>query len=168
MTDRYRYLSWPAYTVAIGLATMPIIDAVLLVWPPQFGVERWRFGAVGMLSNGLLLSNLGILVALATAMVRNHRRILKGIGYGSAIAAAIAVMVLVLFVIDSTHTRATVAPEQNLSYAVATVAAVGKQLLAVATLVAFAIAGFRSAAPARAASKAREGRNMLPLITEHA
>lgn len=168
MTDRFRHLSWPAYTVAIALTVVPVVDALLVVWPPRLGVERWRFGAVGMLSNALLLSTLGLLVALVTAMARQHRKILRTIGMASAVSAAVAVLVLLLFVIDSTHTRAAVSPEQNLSYAVATVMAVVKQIFAIVSLIAFAIAGLRSAPAVRQTNPAREGRNMLPLITEHA
>ena len=66
--NRYRFLGFSAYLVATTLIVVPFFDAAMSLWPWQPDSAQWRFGAIGLASNALMLPCAGMLIALATGI----------------------------------------------------------------------------------------------------
>jgi hypothetical protein len=155
--NRYRYFAWAAYLVALSLILIPIMDAAAETWPLHFSNAQWRFGALGLLSNALMMPSVGILIVLGVAIAAEHDRFLRLSGWLCAVCAALVVFALAAFVLDAIQTRVNVRPEALTSFLVASMTAAGKMILVIVTLVTCAIAGTRTArttAPQRSARPA--------------
>ncbi len=139
--NRYRHLALPAYLVAAGLILIPFFDASMSVWPWRPGIVQWRFGALGLMSNALMIPAVGMLIILAIALLFGHGRTLRVFGALCTLAALVTGVSIFVFALDAVQTRVNVAESGRLSYTVASITAVGKLLLATLTLVGFAIAG---------------------------
>jgi hypothetical protein len=139
MTD-YRQIAWPAYLVSIAMITIPFFDAGISLYPWNPTDARWRFGAVGMFSNAMLIPTTGVLVAFVTSVLANHHNVRRAIGIVSLVVAILCLGALVVFVLDALQTRASVNPEILISFNVASVTAAVKTLLAAITLLGFALA----------------------------
>ena len=162
--NRYRFFAWPAYLVGISLILIPLIDVVAQTWPLNVGNEQWRFGAIGLLSNAFIAPAAGILIVLGTAIALEHNFVMRLSGWLCASVAALATLTLSLFILDAIQTRVNVRPEALFSFTVATGTAVGKMILAILTLVAFALAGVRTARAA-AAPRSIAGVPLAPAAT---
>lgn len=127
------------------MIVIPIVDAATTLFPWNYSEPRWRFGAVGMLSNALLIPTAGLLVAHATSLVLNHTGVRRAISIVGYAAAGLCVLALAMFALDSLQTRAAVRPEMRLSFNVASITAALKTLLAGVTYLTFGLAGRRSA-----------------------
>ena len=158
--NRYRFFAWPAYLVGVSLILIPLIDVTAQTWPLNLGNEQWRFGAIGLLSNAFIVPAAGILVVLGVAIALEHYRVVRVAGWLCAAGAALTALTLGLFALDAIQTRVNVRPEAMFSFTVASATAMGKMTLAIVTLVAFAMAGVRSA---RAAGAQRIDRTAAPL-----
>jgi len=159
-----KQLAWPAYLVAIAMILIPLADAWTTLFPWNFGEARWRFGAVGLVSNALMIPLAGLLIAFVVAWAREQRVLLRVIGVLGFVGATVCLLALVSFALDALQTRAQVRPEMRLSFNVATVFAAVKTLIAGATLLAFGFSGSRAskAAGARKSSGAAGGLFTLP------
>jgi len=146
-------LARAGYLVAALMVLIPLFDASASVWPPHLGDERWRFGAVGALSNLTLVPILGFLIALFIASVFDHRRVRRFIGIICAILGVILAAMAVLFILDYFQTRTLVNPRFQHAMGVATATAIGKHILSVITLALLSRAGF--AGPRAVAPKKR-------------
>ena len=158
--NRYRAIALPAYIVGLSLIVIPLFDALAQLWPFNPGNAAWRFGAVGLLSNAFIVPAAGLLVMLGTAVVLDQKNVLRALGWVSAIGAVLIAPIIVLFALDAVQTRAGVRPEIKLSFLVASFTAVGKLILGMVTLFAFAIAARRVLRPAAGNAQS----NMAPLL----
>jgi hypothetical protein len=147
---RYRHLALPAYSVAAALLLIPLTDAALSLWPWRLGTAQWRFGAIGLFSNALMIPAAGLLIILATSLTLDHWRTLRVFGAICAAGALLTFTSVFLFALDAIQTRASVNPQARLSFDVASLTAVGKLLLGTLALTGFAIAGLRTKREARA------------------
>ena len=138
-----RQLAWPAYLVSIGMIVLPLSDVATSLYPWRFMDSRWRFGAVGLVSNALLIPIVGLLLALVMSMLLDHRTLRRTIGIVCGLGAVICLVATGLFGLDALQTRAAVNPQMQASFAVATIAAAFKTVLAMATLAALAFAALR-------------------------
>jgi hypothetical protein len=141
-----RQIAWPAYLVSASMIAIPIVDAATTLYPWHPSDARWRFGAVGMMSNALLIPTAGLLVALVTSLVLNHTTLRRTISIIGFIAAGLCVVALGMFALDSIQTRAAVRPEMRLSFNVASLTAAAKTLLAGITYLGFGMAASRGIA----------------------
>ena len=146
-------LARAGYMVAALMVLIPLFDASASVWPPHLGDERWRFGAVGALSNLTLVPILGFLIALFIASAFDHRRVRRFIGIICAILGVILAAMAVLFILDYFQTRTLVNPRFQHAMGVATATAIGKHVVAVIALALLSRAGF--AGPRAVAPKKR-------------
>ena len=146
--NRYRAFAAPAYIVGLSLIVIPLLDALAQLWPFGPGSAPWRFGAIGLLSNAFIIPCAGLLVLLGTALLLEQKNVLRVLGWLSGISAVLIPPVIVLFALDAVQTRAGVRPDLKLSFLVASFTAVGKLILAMITLFAFAIAVRRTLRPA--------------------
>jgi len=138
-----RHFAWPAYLVSATLILIPVFDSLMTLYPWRLGEARWRFGAVGLLSNALLLPLAGVLLAFLTSWWLQHGTTRRIIAIASLVAAAVCVAVVGLFTLDALQTRATVAATMHLSFDVASITAAVKTLLAATTLFAVGISARR-------------------------
>jgi hypothetical protein len=138
-----RQIAFPTYVVAIAMIAIPLADVFTSLFPWRFLEPRWRFGAVGLISNSLLIPMLGLLVAYLTATVLNHRLTRRIIGGVSFAGLAICLLTLIMFALDALQTRAGVRPEMRLSFTVASAAAALKTIFAAVTFMAIGISAFR-------------------------
>lgn len=137
MTDQsssgYRQLAPSAYVVAFALVFIPLFDATMSLAPFRPGAPQWRFGAVGLLSNALMIPAIGILIAVTTAVVLGHERAQRVFSILCWLAVAILVAALAAFSLDALQTRASVQPAMRLSFMVASATAAAKLLLGAMT-----------------------------------
>lgn len=136
-----RPLQTAGYLLALLLLVIPLYDAATSVWPPHLGDERWRFGAVGALSNLTLVPMLGIFLALCVATFADDRRVRRYIGWFSALLAVAIAAFSVLFILDYFQTRTIIRPQLQHVMAVATVNALAKLIISVITLALLSRAG---------------------------
>jgi hypothetical protein len=139
-----RYLAWPAYLVAIAMIAIPFADSWTTLFPWNIGDARWRFGAVGLISNALMIPLAGLLVALTVAWMRSQRLVMRTIGVVGFLGALLCVLGLGSFALDSLQTRSQVRPELQTSFTVASITAAIKTLLAGATFLAFGLSGWKA------------------------
>jgi hypothetical protein len=159
--DRFRFFAWPSYLVGVSLIFIPIVDLTAHSWPLNPGSAEWRFGAIGLLSNTFIVPAAGLLIVLGVAVALEHKRLLQLLGWLCALGAVLMGITLGLFTLDAIQTRLGVKPELMTSFVVASITAAGKLMLALVTLLAFAVAGIRTA---RAATAGRASATSLPAV----
>lgn len=142
--NRYRFLGLSAYLVSATLIVVPFFDAAMSLWPWLPSSAQWRFGALGLASNALMLPCAGLLIALAAGIALGQYRGLRLLAMVCGMGAVVAGLSIVLFSLDAVQTGANVDPAARLSYQVASITAIAKLLIATVTLSAFARAAHRS------------------------
>lgn len=158
-----RYLTVPAYLVAVAMILIPLADSFTTLFPWNVGDARWRFGAVGLISNALMIPLAGLLVAFTVAWMREQRLVLRAIGVLGFLGVLVCLIALIAFALDALQTRAQVRVEMRLSFNVASITAAIKTLLAGATFLAFGVSGWRaSRVTTRKSSGAAGGLFTLP------
>jgi hypothetical protein len=139
-----KHVTLPAYLVAVSMIFIPLADTWTTLFPWNVGDARWRFGAVGLISNALMIPLAGLLVAFTVAWVREQRAVMRGVALIGFFGATLCLLALVSFALDALQTRAQVRAEMRLSFNVASITAAIKTLLAGATFAAFGLSGWRA------------------------
>lgn len=139
-----KHLTVPAYAMASLLILFPLLDTALSVIPPRFGEVAWRFGATGLFSRALMTPLLGLLLAFAVALLREHRKIQRAIAIVSAVVAVVVVGAIGMFVLDAVQMRSQVSPQAKTAFDIASLVALGKFTFGLLILVAFTISGWRA------------------------
>lgn len=121
-----RALMASLYLVAIGLVVAPLAGTLVSVLPLQIGVVSWRFGAVGMLSRGLLTSLMGLVLVGVGALAFGHRRTLRWLAVGSALASFVLLLAGCLLLLDAVELRGSVRAQSLPAYQVAAAGALVK------------------------------------------
>jgi hypothetical protein len=142
----FELLAWPAYLLAFALFVEPLSDAVLAVWPLRPALLGWRFGAIGLLSGGLMTPILALLILTVTAVALQHPRMQRLAGLLSAVTFVVLLAVTGVFTLDSVANK-TVMEEGGavsmVQYAVTVVKAIVKLVLAAAAAGGLAWAALR-------------------------
>jgi hypothetical protein len=154
-----RQLAAPAYLVALALMFIPPIDTLAQVLPVRPGDVRWRFGFFGLISNSLMLSLTGLLIAYLIASVFEHRRTQRVLGVASALAVLGLLGGLAVFALDTLQVSGNLNPQARMAFRVATVTASVKALLGALTLAGFARASFK--APRGRSNKSNKGPSLI-------
>lgn len=144
MRHRYRPLGWAAYGVAFLLVFVPLADSLLGVWPPRLGEVTWRFGAVGLVSRAIMTPLLGLLLALMTTVLMEHRRTARVVSVVSFAGAALVLAAVVIFALDALQTRAQIRADALTAFDTATIVAIIKYLLTSLVAVALGIGGWKA------------------------
>jgi hypothetical protein len=160
--NRLRFFAWPAYLVGLSLIFIPIVDLTAQSWPLNPGNAGWRFGAIGLLSNAFIVPSVGFLIVLGVAVALEHNRLLKLLGWACALGTLLMGLTLGLFALDAIQTRVSIKPELMSSFVVASITAAGKMILALVTLLAFAVAGIRAGKAAAAGRESTTSPTSLP------
>lgn len=116
--------------MALLLVLFPLTDALSTVWPLRPGEFQWRFGAVGLFSQALMTPLLGVVLALVTAHILEHRVVLRILAVLAALGGVLLLVVLAGFALDAAQMRGQVRPELKGNFDVASIAAAMKLLLA--------------------------------------
>lgn len=140
--DTNKPLTRAGYLLAFLLVVIPLFDATTSVWPLHISDERWRFGAIGALSNLTLVPLLGLFIAIAVAVLGEHGRTRRVLGWICAIFAVTVAAMAVLFVLDYFQTRTQMPPRMQTAMGVATTTAIVKHLLTIIALTLLSRAGF--------------------------
>jgi hypothetical protein len=153
--QQLRRLAAPSYIAAASLIFFPIFDQLMqLVSTAKIQDARWRFGAVGLLSNMLILPIVGLVIVLVLAAALDHRAFQRVMAVLCAIGAFGLVLATGLFMLDAIQVRGLMRPEAASSWGVATGTAVIKLIVAVLALIGFAIASFRNSKTVKPVARA--------------
>jgi len=148
----------PTYLVAFTLLVLPLMDEVMKMVPFRMADPHWRFGAFGVMSNALLLSSIGLLLAFLATTVFDHPRFRRVLGILTGVAAVVISGAWIVFALDALQLRNEVAPAKALLFKVAIMAASLKSLIGVITLSSLTLASFRMP---RVASSSKPSRGMF-------
>jgi hypothetical protein len=149
-----RNLARAAYVVGFALILIPMFDAGTSVLPLRFGESRWRYGAIGLLSNSLLIPMAGVLVLFAVATTCTHRRTLRTLGGLAALSCASCVVGIIIFALDAVQSQVGLRPEMRAAYIVGSSTAVVKLAIGALAFGFFAFSGLkRNAVDAGKAAK---------------
>ena len=118
----------PVYFVALLLIFIPISEVVLAAWPLRIGEVTWRYGAFGMIGQGVMTPLLGLLMVLWTAVALQQRWLVKTLTVLCYVGAVIFAGMIALFALDTLQMRAAVADEVRRAFDLATIAAFGKHI----------------------------------------
>jgi hypothetical protein len=150
LSDRSERLAWSTYLVSILLLVFPLVDLFTAAWPINVKAVAWRFGAVGLLSGGLVTPTLGVLLSLIVSVLADYKVVTRIIAILSLIAAVLIIIMMPLFILDALQMRSRVqAPAMTRFMLASGLAFMKLGGLAVATIV-MGIAGFK-------ASRSRSG-----------
>ena len=130
------------YLLAALLVITPLVDGTMQLLPLRLSDERWRFGAVGSLSNILLVPLLGLLLAIAVATFTDSRRTKRVLGAICGVLGFGLAAFSVLFILDYFQVRTIVTPKFQHATAVATTSALVKNLVSIVVLILLSRAGF--------------------------
>ena len=155
----YRQLASAAYVVAAVLIAYPLVDSAVSVMPWHVGSAQWRFGAVGLLSNTLMIVALGAFIAVGTAVSLKQDRTRRLLGFVSWTCAGLLFVTSAAFALDALQSRGGIRSDMLISYQLASMTAEIKLLVGVVSFVLFA-RGCRGQAPKR-----RESAALPPLIS---
>ena len=129
------------YLVAFSLVAIPLFDAAMSTRPLHLHDPRWRFGAVGLISNAMLFPVLGALVAIVAATVFEQRRTRRVLAVLTFVGTAICLVALGMFVLDALQSHSSVNPQFERSFELASATVVVKLVLFAAAYCSMGIAG---------------------------
>ncbi len=138
-----RPLARAGYLLAALLVVLPVFDAIARVMPFHLSDARWRFQVLGNMSNVPMVPLFGLFLALVFAWWARDLRTRRSVGAICIVLAVIIAAIGIMFVIDYFGVKDAIPPRYQKVAAVASVAAVIKELLAIVVLALFAIASFR-------------------------
>ena len=89
------------YVVAFGFLLPTLMEFLLVSYPYRFGDMKWRFGAVGLIFNTVMLPPLVGLTLIAFAATQlDHRRVARAVSILALVIGAVLVLLMPLFFLD--------------------------------------------------------------------
>ena len=143
--NNYRQLAPAAYLVAAVLVIFPLYDSAVSLIPWNVSSAQWRFGALGLLSNTLMIVCLGALIAVGVSMLADQPRGRRALGIIAWVFAILLLVGIAGFALDAVQARGQIRADLRASYQIASITAELKLLLGVLT---FAMLG-RASRPER-------------------
>jgi len=110
--DAARYLTGPAYGIAVLFVLLPIIDTLAQTWPLDLSNPAWRYGTIGLGANYLISALFGMLGLCVLAALGSHRRTLRALTIVNAVTALLLLIAALAFLLDALQLRGTV-PRDN-------------------------------------------------------
>lgn len=83
-----RFLIATGYWLALLLLVLPLLERVVTLLPFSPRAIRWRLEAFGALSQSLALPLIGGVVAIGTAYLLGHRKVVRALAISAYLAAA--------------------------------------------------------------------------------
>ncbi|MEO8621503.1 MAG: hypothetical protein ABI625_10590 [bacterium] len=127
--SNHRQLAPAAYLVAAVLVVFPLFDSGISLSPWNMASAQWRFGAVGLLSNTLMIVALGAFIAVATAVTSKHDQVRRVLGYACWLIAVVLLASIAAFALDAVQARPQIRQDMMLSYQLASLTAEVKLLV---------------------------------------
>lgn len=139
-----RQFAFPSYLATFSLLLFPLLDQVMQLVPTaKLHDPRWRFGAIGLLSNILVLPVFSLMVILFLASFYDDS-LLRRVVSALALVASVGLLLSTgLFMLDSIQVRGLMRPEAMNSWAVATSTALVKLIVAIVATAWFGLKGVR-------------------------
>ena len=135
--NNYRQLAPGAYFVAAVLFVAPLFDSSVSLAPWNFGSAQWRFGAIGLLSNTLMIVALGALIAVVTAVTLHQDRMRRIVGAASWLLSVLLIVAIAGFALDAVQSRSQIRGDMLFSYRLASLTAGVKLLIGALTFALF-------------------------------
>lgn len=153
----YRPFAKTLYPIGPLMALASVADPMMRIFPLQLSNMTWRFGAVGLLSEGVVGVVFGVACTIGIAMLLDHRRTARVLSVVAMLTGILMAVVLAFFLLDALQLRADVQPQLKAAFD----ASVAKAalMIAVACPIPFAmgIAGWRTTSrPRDAVATARQ------------
>lgn len=127
--NNFRQLAPAAYLVAGVLFFFPLVDSSFSLTPWNVGSAQWRFGAVGLMSNTLMIVALGALIAVATSVLSGQDKPRRVIGVICWVLAILLLVAIAGFGLDAVQSRRDIREDLVNSYSIASLTAEVKLLL---------------------------------------
>ena len=131
--NNHRQLAPAAYLVAAALVFFPLHDSGVSLIPWTVGSAQWRFGAIGVLSNTLMIVCLGAFIAVNAAMLANQLRVRRVLGAVSWTMALLLLIAIAAFAMDAVQAGGQIRPDLLTSYHMASITAEVKLLVGLLT-----------------------------------
>lgn len=106
----WKNLGRPAYLLAALLVVLPLADFINNVWPLQMESSAWRYASEGLLSGSSLSLALGVVIAAATAVGREERRLARWIAVIAALMVLGTLVIMADFALNAVELRASLSP----------------------------------------------------------
>jgi hypothetical protein len=136
----FRKISASAYMVAFLLVSIPFFDVAVTLAPWHPSISQWRFGALGLTCNALMIPAAGGLVAVVTAVMSEMERTRKWIGRVSWLMAILCVIAIMVFALDAVQASPKIVPAMMLSYRISVITATIKWFFGALTFALFGMA----------------------------
>ena len=145
------------YPLGVLLAVVPLVDWTAKIYPFYPAMVQWRFGTlVALIAQlGIMLTGFGIVAAIAAFV--GHRTLLRVLAGVAGLGAALAVVVLLMFVLDTLQMRGSVTDDATrLAMTKTLISGTATAIGAIVVLASLAVGLFRGAADLRE-GKSRRG-----------
>ncbi len=156
-----RYLIATGYWLALLLLVLPLLERVVPLLPLQPFALRWRVQALGSLSQTLLLPLLGAALAVGTAALLQHRRIVRTLAVLAYAGTLVLAGTALLFVLDLVQYRASIRPDLDKYYRAAAVTYVTCYVLGIGFLFWLGAVSWRAARRSRHVGARRVGERLV-------
>lgn len=104
-------LAWLGYGLALMLIIGPAMDFSVATYPWSPATVSWRFGALGLLGNALILPTVAVGILAITAGSLSHRRFLRLIAVAALFGAVALTVGLLMLALDTLQLRRNVRPD---------------------------------------------------------
>lgn len=138
-----RVLVWGVYGLAFLMAFFPVLEAILGTWPMRVGEVGWRYGFTGLFSRSFVTPLLGAFLALAAAIMSQHRAFARVLALAFLIWAGLGIPLLGMFLLDGIQTYGEMPSEANAPFIVSTLLAVARYGVGMLTSLALGLGGLR-------------------------
>ncbi|HEX8360748.1 MAG TPA: hypothetical protein VF613_11590 [Longimicrobium sp.] len=165
MSARLRSLAPPLYLLALLMCVVPLVDLVAALRPYQLGSAHWRYGAIGLLGNALMLPLAGLVIATATAVLLEHTRTRRALAYLSLAGAAMLLVTMGDFTLDALQIRTSLPGEVMTRFAFASALSLLKQAFGLALLASIGVGQLRALRGRKTAAQSAEPMPLLATAT---
>lgn len=146
-------VAFATYAIAALLIIVPPVNQLIDLFPWQFGVVQWRYGALGLLANTMLIPLLGGLIAVLAAHVLRQPIMLRVLASLMILSALLITAMIVLFALDALQLRPTIRPEVRGRFDLANLRVLATTAVTLGAVVALTTSAFRAARSHRNAAR---------------
>ncbi len=151
----YRPFVRALYPVGPLLALSSVADTILRILPFKLGNLTWRFGAVGLVSEGVVGLLFGAICTIGVAAILNDRRTARALSVLMALGGVVLAAVLAFFLLDALQVRAGVQAQLKTAFDISVAKAAFMVGISSPIALVIGIAGWRSTRPQGVVATAR-------------
>lgn len=138
-----RPLLLAGYGLALILIGLPVLETFSALWPPNPSNAGWRYAATGIFFTFVSMAPLGLLIALACAVLLRHVLVVRTLAIASLVLALAIAILFGSFSLDFLQVRPLIQPRVKGGFDLAGVKATVTAILALVCCMILAVAGFR-------------------------